>query len=266
VPTGALKRVSAALVFARTRMLSRGLLHRASTVCYVRVAGLYCCSRGLLRAPPRSLADGAHIGRPAQAAAEEHRAAAKEHGAAAGSARVAARVRARGRSVGLLVVKVVEAEGLKKMDTFGKSDPFVEMYTQAQQMEKTARPSPNPTLSPNPSAYAPGLLRGARCSRWRRRPHPPKRTVTLTPWESGLLCGAVGLAAVTRGRQAAPMLPASGAALPDLALPGSVLTAAVRQPPELLRATCRPGRNGARASAACSAWGLHARGADALAR
>ena len=29
------------------------------------------------------------------------------------------------RNVGLLVIKVVEAEGLKKMDTFGKADPFV---------------------------------------------------------------------------------------------------------------------------------------------
>ena len=43
------------------------------------------------------------------------------------------------RNVGLLVLKVVEAEGLKKMDTFGKSDPFVEAYTQAHQMERTVR-------------------------------------------------------------------------------------------------------------------------------
>ena len=41
------------------------------------------------------------------------------------------------RNVGLLVLKVVEAEGLKKMDTFGKSDPFVEAYTQAHQTERT---------------------------------------------------------------------------------------------------------------------------------
>jgi len=181
VPTGALKQISAGLVFARTRMLSRGLLHRASTVCYVRVAGLYCCSRGLLRAPPRSLADGAHIGRPAQAAAEEHRAAAKEHGAAAGSARVAARVRARGRSVGLLVVKVVEAEGLKKMDTFGKSDPFVEMYTQAQQMEKTARPSPNP--NPLPQPFRMRARAAARCTvqQAEAAPSPPEKDPHANP-------------------------------------------------------------------------------------
>ena len=43
------------------------------------------------------------------------------------------------RNVGLLVIKVVEAEGLKKMDTFGKADPFVEAYTQAHQMERTVR-------------------------------------------------------------------------------------------------------------------------------
>ena len=43
------------------------------------------------------------------------------------------------RNVGLLVIKVVEAEGLKKMDTFGKADPFVEAYTQAHQVERTVR-------------------------------------------------------------------------------------------------------------------------------
>ena len=43
------------------------------------------------------------------------------------------------RNVGLLVLKVVEAEGLKKMDTFGKADPFVEAYTQAHQTERTVR-------------------------------------------------------------------------------------------------------------------------------
>ena len=43
------------------------------------------------------------------------------------------------RNVGLLVLKVKEAEGLKKMDMLGKADPFVEAYTQAHQMEKTVR-------------------------------------------------------------------------------------------------------------------------------
>ena len=41
--------------------------------------------------------------------------------------------------MGLLVLKVKEAEGLKKMDMLGKADPFVEAYTQAHQMEKTVR-------------------------------------------------------------------------------------------------------------------------------
>jgi len=68
-------------------------------------------------------------------------------------------VRVRGRSVGLLVVKVVEAEGLKKMDTFGKSDPFVEMYTQAQQMEKTARALLS-KLNPNPCPISRGCCAG----------------------------------------------------------------------------------------------------------
>ena len=89
------------------------------------------------------------------------------------AARVAARgCPARGRSVGLLVVKVVEAEGLKKMDTFGKSDPFVEMYTQAQQMEKTAR-ALDPIPSPQPFRLLAGAaVRGMRRRRWTRAAPP----------------------------------------------------------------------------------------------
>lgn len=40
------------------------------------------------------------------------------------------------------MLKVKEAEGLKKMDMLGKADPFVEAYTQAHQMEKTVRGVP----------------------------------------------------------------------------------------------------------------------------
>jgi hypothetical protein len=41
--------------------------------------------------------------------------------------------------VGLLVVQVVQARDLKKMDTFGKADPFVELYTQPTHTQKTVR-------------------------------------------------------------------------------------------------------------------------------
>ncbi len=47
-----------------------------------------------------------------------------------------------GRHVGLLVVQVVQARDLKKMDTFGKADPFVELYTQPTAVMKTVRASP----------------------------------------------------------------------------------------------------------------------------
>ncbi|KAK9808833.1 hypothetical protein WJX72_004641 [[Myrmecia] bisecta] len=42
------------------------------------------------------------------------------------------------RHVGVLKVTVVEADGLRKMDLVGKSDPFVELYTRPEQVEKTA--------------------------------------------------------------------------------------------------------------------------------
>lgn len=41
------------------------------------------------------------------------------------------------RHVGLLVVHVSQARDLKKMDTIGKSDPFVELYTQPNAVAKT---------------------------------------------------------------------------------------------------------------------------------
>lgn len=43
------------------------------------------------------------------------------------------------RHVGLLVVHVMEGRDLKKMDAFGKADPFLEMYTQPTAVEKTVR-------------------------------------------------------------------------------------------------------------------------------
>jgi len=44
------------------------------------------------------------------------------------------------RHVGLLVVHVSSARDLKKMDTIGKSDPFVELYTQPTDVAKTVTP------------------------------------------------------------------------------------------------------------------------------
>jgi Ca2+-dependent lipid-binding protein len=43
------------------------------------------------------------------------------------------------RHVGLLIVTVLEAKGLKKADAIGKSDPFVELWTQATNISKTVR-------------------------------------------------------------------------------------------------------------------------------
>ena len=43
------------------------------------------------------------------------------------------------RHVGLLVVHVIEGRDLKKMDAFGKADPFLELYTQPTDVEKTVR-------------------------------------------------------------------------------------------------------------------------------
>ena len=43
------------------------------------------------------------------------------------------------RHVGLLVVQVVGARDLKKMDAFGKADPFVELSTQPHHTVKTVR-------------------------------------------------------------------------------------------------------------------------------
>ena len=43
------------------------------------------------------------------------------------------------RHVGLLVVHVMEGRDLKKMDAFGKADPFLELYTQPTDVEKTVR-------------------------------------------------------------------------------------------------------------------------------
>ena len=48
------------------------------------------------------------------------------------------------RHVGLLVCQVVQARDIKKMDAFGKADPFVELYTQPTNIQKTARASPVP--------------------------------------------------------------------------------------------------------------------------
>lgn len=44
------------------------------------------------------------------------------------------------RHVGLLVVHVASARDLKKMDAIGKSDPFVELYTQPTDVVKTVKP------------------------------------------------------------------------------------------------------------------------------
>jgi hypothetical protein len=41
--------------------------------------------------------------------------------------------------VGLLVVHVMQGRDLKKMDAFGKADPFLELYTQPTDIEKTVR-------------------------------------------------------------------------------------------------------------------------------
>lgn len=41
------------------------------------------------------------------------------------------------RNQGLLVVTVLEAKGLRKADVIGKSDPFVELWTQAASVAKT---------------------------------------------------------------------------------------------------------------------------------
>ena len=43
------------------------------------------------------------------------------------------------RHVGLLVCQVVQARDIRKMDAFGKADPFVELYTQPTAIQKTAR-------------------------------------------------------------------------------------------------------------------------------
>lgn len=43
------------------------------------------------------------------------------------------------RHVGLLVVHVMEGRDLNKMDAFGKADPFLELYTQPTDIEKTVR-------------------------------------------------------------------------------------------------------------------------------
>ena len=43
------------------------------------------------------------------------------------------------RHVGLLVVHVMEGRDLKKMDAFGKADPFLELYTQPTCVEKTVK-------------------------------------------------------------------------------------------------------------------------------
>lgn len=48
------------------------------------------------------------------------------------------------RHVGLLVVQVVQARDLRKMDMLGKADPFVELYTQATSTVKTVRPGRAP--------------------------------------------------------------------------------------------------------------------------
>ena len=43
------------------------------------------------------------------------------------------------RHVGLLVVHVMDGRDLNKMDAFGKADPFLELYTQPTDIEKTVR-------------------------------------------------------------------------------------------------------------------------------
>lgn len=41
------------------------------------------------------------------------------------------------RHVGILEVHVLEGRNMRKMDTIGKSDPWVELYTQPTHKEKT---------------------------------------------------------------------------------------------------------------------------------
>ena len=50
------------------------------------------------------------------------------------------------RHVGLLVVHVMEGRDLKKMDAFGKADPFLELYTQPTCVEKTVKDSLDPSF------------------------------------------------------------------------------------------------------------------------
>ena len=50
------------------------------------------------------------------------------------------------RHVGLLVVHVMEGRDLKKMDAFGKADPFLELYTQPTCVEKTVKDSLNSSI------------------------------------------------------------------------------------------------------------------------
>ena len=58
--------------------------------------------------------------------------------------------------MGLLVVQVVGARDLKKMDAFGKADPFVELSTQPTHTVKTVRPE---TLKTKGSFHVHALLR-----------------------------------------------------------------------------------------------------------
>lgn len=44
------------------------------------------------------------------------------------------------RHVGILEVHVLEGRNMRKMDTIGKSDPWVEVYTQPTHKERTVRP------------------------------------------------------------------------------------------------------------------------------
>ena len=50
------------------------------------------------------------------------------------------------RHVGLLIVHVMEGRDLKKMDAFGKADPFLELYTQPTAVEKTVGDSIDPSI------------------------------------------------------------------------------------------------------------------------
>ena len=87
------------------------------------------------------------------------------------------------RNVGLLVVHVVEAKDIRKMDMLGKTDPVLEVYTQHTHVQKTV--------------YANcGLLLGS-CSGL------PARATVINLWKAkGCTCGSgIVLSALISGLQ-----------------------------------------------------------------